>query len=573
MVSRVSVICSLLLSAFTLTLQAAPNPVPFIGSNLSPNRATPGSTARVLTIHGVGFVAASSVLWNGQALRTTFVNGQTLNAQIPASNLAAPATALITVLNPPPGGGLSNTAYFEVTWATPTAIVFETRANVSSPNTSLVSTDFDADGQLDLAAATGPSIAILLGNGVGTFRVSSIPTTAASVGTLVASDFNGDGKPDLAFPDPTTNLLHVFLGRGNGTFTELPTAALGTKPVWLCAGDFNADGKLDLAVVNQTDRTTWILLGNGDGTFIKKAVLKVGGRPNAVTLGDFNADGKLDLAVVNSGSKTVSILVGNGDGTFTLKSSPATGLSPFAIVAADFNGDGKLDLAVTNSCGTAATCRQSNFGSVSVLLGAGDGTFTGSSFELTDLHNPAGITAGDFNGDGKTDLAVVIQNESRTALVLGDGKGGFGAPIITDTGAAPLATIAGDFNNDGRLDYAVSNTIEIEGIIAVSVELQSPVAFYPDTLTFPPQKVGTTSPPKTMKFMNLGVSPITISNIGAGGHFSETNNCPANLAVGAGCTISITFSPAFVGYTGGGVGVTDDALGVQQGAFLQGTGK
>jgi FG-GAP-like repeat len=100
--------------------------------------------------------------------------------------------------------------------------------------------------------------------------------------------------------------------------------------------------------------------------------VKVGTKPNAVTVADFNGDGRLDLAVVNSGSNSVSILLGAGDG-FILKSSPSTGASPFSITASDCNGDGKVDLAVTNQCGNATSCSPLAFGSVSVLLGAGDG--------------------------------------------------------------------------------------------------------------------------------------------------------------------------------------------------------
>jgi hypothetical protein len=569
----------LLVSGFVLlvlvqVLQAASNPVPFIGQPLAPTSAKPGRLGLTLTIRGVGFVSGSVVQWNGQALPTTFVSAESVTAAVPASSLAQSGTGIVTVVNPTPGGGSSNLAFFEVTATTPSAIMFEKRTYTPTNTNSLVAGDFNGDGKLDLAVSTGATLSILLGKGDGTFNVTTFPTTAQFVGTLVAGDFNGDGKLDLAFPDPFHNLVHLLLGNGDGTFTEVSTTAVGTDPVWAAAGDFNGDGRLDLAVVNRAGANVSILLGNGDGTFSRKPSVKVGTKPNAVTVADFNGDGKLDLAVVNSSSNNVSILLGAGDGTFILKSSPATGASPYGIVASDFNGDGKVDLAVTNTCGNATSCSPLASGSVSVLLGAGDGTFTVTSKVLTNYHKPLGIAAGDFNADGKTDLAVVGLSESSALILPGNGKGVFGTPIGMNGGASPTAgyVAVGDFNGDGRLDFAENWPFYVNGDTMVSVQTQSGVAFYPALLTFPPQTVGTTSPPKTVKFANIGIVPLNISKIETGGAFAETNDCPATLAVGAHCTVTVTFTPTWVGLTGGWVAVTDDALGVVQDAWLVGKG-
>jgi hypothetical protein len=570
----------LLVSGFVLlvlvqVLQAASNPVPFLGQPLAPTRANPGTHGVTVTVRGAGFVSGSVVQWNGQALPTTFVSAESVTAAVPASSLAQPGTGIVTVVNPGPGGGSSNSAFFEVTATTPSAIMFEKRTYTPTNTNSLVAGDFNGDGKLDLAVSTGATLSILLGKGDGTFNVTTFPTTAQFVGTLVAGDFNGDGKLDLAFPDPFHNLVHLLLGNGDGTFTEVSTTAVGTDPVWAAAGDFNGDGKLDLAVVNRAGANVSILLSNGDGTFSRKPSVKVGTKPNAVAVADFNGDGKLDLAVVNSGSNNVSILLGAGDGTFLLKSSPATGASPYGIVASDFNGDGKVDLAVTNTCGNATSCSLLAFGSVSVLLGAGDGTFTVTSKVLTDYHKPLGIAAGDFNADGKTDLVVVGLARSSALVLPGNGKGGFGVPIKMNGFAPPFAgyVTVGDFNGDGRLDFAENNPNVVDGIVGVSVQTQSAVAFYPAVLRFAAQPVGTTSLPKTVKFANIGIVPVNITKVETGGAFAQTNNCPATLAVGASCTIVVTFTPTFVGVTGGGVAVTDDALGVVQGGGLEGTGK
>jgi hypothetical protein len=575
---RASMVCGgtiwFVLFGFVLTAGAAGNPVPFIGQPLSPTKIIPGSAGFTLTVKGTGFVPGSAVRWNGSALPTTYENGEKLTARVPASALVSPRTAQVTVLNPPPGGGSSNFALFEVTKTTPTVLLFDyDRPATPAVNNSLVAGDFNGDGKLDIVAAMGASIAVLLGNGDGTFKVASFPTTAQFVGTLVAGDFNGDGKLDLVFPDPFHNLIITLLGNGDGTFTQVSTTPVGSNPAGTAAGDFNGDGKLDLAVVNQSGGNVSILLGNGDGTFTRKSILKVGSRPNAVAIADFNGDGKLDLAVVNSSSNTLSILLGRGDGTFTLKSSPATGASPYAVVASDFNGDGRVDLAVTNTCGNATSCQAHASGSVSVLLGVGDGTFTSSSVVLTNYHNPRGIAAGDFNADGKVDLVVSGVNESNGLVLRGDGKGHFASPVAASHAATGEFVILGDFNSDGRLDFALNSGFDVDGSLYVVVEEQVPVAFYPAVLRFPPQTVGTTSLPKTMKFTNVGIVPLNITKTEAGGFFAGTSDCPAILQVGASCTFTVTFTPGFVGLTGGGVSVTDDALGIVQSAGLEGRGK
>ena len=177
----------------------------------------------------------------------------------------------------------------------------------------------------------------------------------------------------------------------------------------------------------------------------------VGTTPRAVAVGDFNGDGIPDLAVTNYGSKTVSILLGDGSGGFApAPGSPiAVGFQPFGVAAGDFNGDGITDLAVANY----------GSNSVSILLGNGSGGFaTSTGTRIAVGTHPRAVAVGDFNGDGIADLAVVNYGSNTVSTLLGDGSGGFTLGSTTTVGTSPAAVAVGDFNGDGIADLAVVNS-------------------------------------------------------------------------------------------------------------------
>lgn len=224
----------------------------------------------------------------------------------------------------------------------------------------LTAADLNGDGNLDLFAMNGDdgeSPTVLLGYGDGVFN-SVAQKELSPVGGIwgisaAAGDFNGDGKLDFAVASgapSSSSGVNLLLGIGDGTFVQAGSSpiSLGQNLSAVVAADFNGDGKLDLAVTDYVENEVFVLLGNGDGTFQAPIAIPVGTNPYAMAVGDFNNDGKLDLAIANQGDGTVTLLLGNGDGTFTEASgSPyAVGGAPLSIVAADFNGDGKVDLAV-----------------------------------------------------------------------------------------------------------------------------------------------------------------------------------------------------------------------------------
>jgi hypothetical protein len=339
--------------------------------------------------------------------------------------------------------------------------------------------DFNNDGKPDIVASDCPSIPlvspqpyqslqVLLGNGNATFRNSPGFVVIPACGQSIAvADFNGDGKQDVAAAMLYANAVQIVLGNGDGTFTTGQTIPL-PSPQAIVSADFNGDGIPDLAVTNVisngatfTNSTVTILLGNGDGTFTLKSTMPAGNNPLAITAGDFRRVGKVDLAIVDQASNSVTILLGNGDGTFTPAPSPAVGVGSNSIVAADFNGDGILDLAVLNKLNASGPIAP---GSVTILLGNGDGTFTPVGATPATGLVPVSIAVGDFNGDGKADLTTANSASlpppalSAASVLLGNGDGTFAPAVNTPAaieGAVPYEVATGDFNGAGVSDVAV----------------------------------------------------------------------------------------------------------------------
>lgn len=249
--------------------------------------------------------------------------------------------------------------------------------------TQLVAADFNGDGHLDLAVlnlcgsamgscapqtgGAGPgAVLVLLGNGDGTFSVSSSsPATGNFSSAMAAADLNSDGAIDLVVANQNDTTMTVLMGNGDGTFTPTQSGvvtSVGSSA--LAIGDFNGDGKLDIAVANVYNNTVSIFLNQNCGlpavtcTFSATPMsVAVGTNPYAISAGDMNADGFVDLVVANLGSNSISVLLGDGTGGFTpvypLQSSTlGTGGDPIALTLADFSGDGRLDVATANWSGS-----------------------------------------------------------------------------------------------------------------------------------------------------------------------------------------------------------------------------
>jgi hypothetical protein len=321
-----------------------------------------------------------------------------------------------------------------------------------------VTGDFNGDGHLDLATAdtNSASVTVLLGLGDGTFQSPQTFTVGGKPQGIVAGDFNGDGRLDLATINDGSGDVSILLGNGDGTFQPEKRIALapGAQGWGLAAADLTGDGHLDLIAVNRPASggtgSVSILLGNGDGTFQPERRYAVGDFPGYVAVGDFSGDGHLDLAVSNFGSSDISLLRGKGDGTFRdeVRVPLPPGSNPSDIVAGDFNGDGRLDLAVADT-GT---------NDVSVLLGNGNGTFQSPVHYATGT-SPVGLVAGDFTGHGHLDLATSNKDSGDVSVLLGRGDGTFQDQARYQTGFKPWFVVTGDFNRDGIPDLATANAL------------------------------------------------------------------------------------------------------------------
>jgi hypothetical protein len=452
---------------------------------------------------------------------------------------------------------------------------------------SVVAADFNHDGNLDLAVASQSSyIGILLGNGDGTFQpATQSPPVPTFEQFVTVGDFNSDGKPDLLAR--ADNMISVMLGNGDGTFQD----AIITQPSFaiqaLGVGDFNHDGKLDLATAGTFGESSFvhILLGSGDGTFSPGASYPGETLPASIAVADFNGDEKLDLAIANQEGIGISVLLGNGDGTFQAAVDYHTAF-PIWVTAVDVNGDHKLDLVVANS----------EFSSgVSTLLGNGDGTFQSPTFypagEITSY-----VAVGDFNGDGKIDLVEANYRFDNVFVLLNTGVASFSPTdpiqfpsqmvntesvaqkvVLTNAGTAELSissmTASEPFQANSQCGNAVaagascdievtfkpqatgraaglvtiidsaSSKPQVIEVFGVGTELETS----PQSLKFPAQKVGTTSPPLAVKMTNHGSAAVSFNDIRIEGNnstsFSQRNDCGKGLSPGGSCTVAVRFAP------------------------------
>jgi hypothetical protein len=353
---------------------------------------------------------------------------------------------------------------------------------------SVAIADVNGDGKLDLVVANCGSntqsncvstsnsgnVAVLLGNGDGTFQ----PAVAYSLGTsgatsVAVADVNGDGFPDLivATGSSTAGAVGILLNSGTGTFpTEATYASGGLSALAVAVADVNRDGKPDVVVANQcvdstcTTSNVGVLLNVGAGIFGTVTPLDSGGFfPDWVDIVDVNGDGNPDLVVANSSNSiandiggNVGVLLGNGDGTFqTAVPYLSGGFGAASVAVADVDGDGKLDLVVANCSATSGSCTGGG-GTVGVLLGNGNGTFqTPAVTYPSGGPTPFGVAVADLNGDGKPDIVAA----NCVSNICGGGNGAVG--VLINSSLTTTATALTSSLNPSPFGQAVTFTATV----------------------------------------------------------------------------------------------------------------
>ncbi|MBN8248560.1 MAG: VCBS repeat-containing protein [Verrucomicrobia bacterium] len=323
---------------------------------------------------------------------------------------------------------------------------FRPEAPIQSTAISMAALDLQGDGKTDLLLGTGTGVLVLSGLGTGEFqRLPAYPGVLSTHGGLVTSDFNGDGKADFATTGPAMTSAWIALGRGDGTFEEARVFDSGPRPSALVLADFSGDGRQDLAIANAVPGVITLLSGLGDGGFqdLRHDLTSIRG----VAAADLDADGTLDLAVAASRS---AVLLGAGGGSF-LEQPVAGAVDNEAVAIGDLNGDRRPDLVFT-----APRSR-----GILVCLGRGDGTF--DEGRVTPVAAAGeGLLLGDFTDDGLPDVVVAEAKPTginRQVVILpGRGDGTFAAPALLQVPGTTRAIATGDFNRDGRPDLAVSHS-------------------------------------------------------------------------------------------------------------------
>ncbi len=428
---------------------------------------TSGPVGTSVTITGTNFDATPSnniVFFGATQAIVTVATTTSLTVTVPVGATYQPITVLTNSLL------AYSSKPFEVTFAGVPGIdgssfAVKTDFTTGTTPTSVAIGDLDGDGKDDLAVANynDNTVSVLLNtSSAGTISYAAKVdfTTGGGPFSVSIGDLNGDGKADLAVANPGSNTVSVLLNTGSaGTINYAAKVdfTTGTTPLSVSIGDLDGDGKADLAVANQSSKTVSVFRNTGSVGSIGYAAridFATGIAPYSVSIGDLDGDGKADLAVAN-GSNTVSVLLNTssaGTINYAAKVDFTTGTDPTSVSIGDFDGDGKADLAVANrNSNTVSVFRNtSSLGSISYA----------AKVDFTTGSQPRSVSISDLDGDGKADLAVVNPGSNTVSVLLNTGSAGtinYAAKVDFTTGFIPLSVSIGDLDGDGKADLAVAN--------------------------------------------------------------------------------------------------------------------
>ena len=270
----------------------------------------------------------------------------------------------------------------------------------------------------------------------------AIATIGATCRQMTVADFNSDGREDIAATSFFNDSVFILYSGITGAPQQRQTLATGGGWSLIADGDFNGDSTPDLAVVNGRDGTVTVFRSSGPGTFDRLAPTSLGSA-DAVALftSDVNGDGRSDVATISRSDSLLTLLHANADGTLGPATKYPVAQLPYFERAADgdFNGDGRPDIAIgTNN-------------ELQVLFAVPQGGFA-PALKLPLAGNPRSIVTGDLNRDGRTDVALAIASYPRVEILIAGPGNSFGAAATYPTPTPPTAIDVGDVNRDGHAD-------------------------------------------------------------------------------------------------------------------------
>jgi len=418
-----------------------------------------------------------------------------------------------------------------------------TTISTGATPTAVVTDDFNQDGNEDIAVAqSNNTIAILLGNGDGTFSAPTQFATGADPTSIAVGDFNNDGADDLVTADAGSGDVSILLqntdsdGNALGTFSgphDIHIEPPGGGSMSVAVGDFNNDGNLDIAVAGKNG--LYVLSGNGDGTFSAPQRVAGGDFSGGVVADCFTNSGNTDLAALNPAANAVEVFPGNGDGTFAAPAPYSVSAGATSIASGDLNDDGAEDIAVTIPSQNAVEVLFQNTTTVTVpeptlppivnpggpmipvassppvnltttTVGSGSGsTGDGGSYTYQEGagtfaapttiqldQSPSSLVLADVTGSYNTDVVTANTANNSLTVIPGNGDGTFGTPVDIAVGTSPVAAAVDDFNNDGGSDLlsvnAGSNSASVvlqqSSDVAVTLASSSANATFGSNLTY-----------------------------------------------------------------------------------------
>ena len=441
-----------------------------------------GPIGTVVTITGTNFntTAANNVVWFGAVKATvTAANSTSLSVTVPVGATYQPisvtdiTTGLSAFTIAPFIVTFPSSQHIDTT-SFASKLDFTTGINPEG----IALCDIDGDGKPDLIVTNVNGNTVSVFRNTSTSSSITANSFASKVDFMTAMypsavaivDVDGDGKPDLVITNEGSNTVSVFRNisvPGTIAFASKVDFATGSWPFSVAIGDVDGDGKPDIAVTNYSSNTVSVFRNtstSGTIAFASKVDFSTGSEPNGIAIGDVDGDGKADLIVTNRSSNTISVFRNTStSGSITTNSFAArvdlvTGSYPIIVAISDVDGDGKPDLVVANQ----------NSNTVSVLKNTStSGSITASSFaskvDFTTGSDPQGVTIADLDGDGKPNLVVANGTSKTISIFRNTSSSGsitvnsFAPKIDFATGSSPDFIAIDDLEGDGKPDIIVTN--------------------------------------------------------------------------------------------------------------------